>query len=64
MSDASKTTACCHEFSKATQRGTDNEGYGRLIMDWDGVLMIGAGLAPMKFCPWCSTHVKEPSHAE
>ena len=47
--------ACCNNWRKAQQSGTDNEGYGRLIYECgrDGPLMMGCDLEPIKFCPWC-----------
>lgn len=70
-----KPKHCCEDFAKALQPGTDNEGYGPLILPqwiidmdsgvWDeftGAVMIGnQDLAPMRFCPWCAAPVRHAS---
>lgn len=49
-------TVCCSDFAAATERGTDNEGYGAVISPWDGdSWMIGSYLSPAVYCPWCGT---------
>lgn len=56
-----EVTGCCYDFKRAQEKGTDNEGYGRLIMSYanDGVYHIGSGLSSIEFCPWCGKPVKE-----
>lgn len=48
-------TNCCKEFEMALQQGSDSEGWMALIQkDMDGQrLIVGVGLAAIKFCPWC-----------
>ena len=46
---------CCDAWGLARQEGTDNEGYGSLIIDnrpgygWG----IGCDLPRVLYCPWC-----------
>lgn len=52
---------CCPPWTRAQQKGTDNEGYGALLYHRDdddenypNAWQIGdAWLAPVLFCPWC-----------
>lgn len=48
-------TPCCEDWQNALTSGTDNEGYGPLIISDT----IGVGLPPVKFCPWCG--VEQPT---
>jgi hypothetical protein len=53
---------CCSDFGRAQQSGTDNEGYGRLIMTYpdDPDAYIGSGGLPtINYCPWCGKKVSE-----
>ena len=54
---------CCDAFGKATDDGTDNEGYGRLLMDRGNgsTWAIGCDLPPIAFCPWCGSKPALPS---
>jgi hypothetical protein len=47
----------CDEFKKAQQSCTDNECYGKLIVERDGQWTMGCDLEPIKFCPWCGNKV-------
>lgn len=46
---------CCNDFYFATQRDSDNEGYGKLLyrLSKQGEWLIGSMSDPIKFCPWC-----------
>jgi len=55
---------CCNEFSKATARGTDNEGYSCLIRFDGDEAIIGLDLTPLKFCPWCGKPFLKSSNLE
>lgn len=44
---------CCDAFLLANMLGTDNESYGCLIYGKKRPFMMGDGLPPIKFCPWC-----------
>ena len=48
---------CCSDFLKATESGTDNEGYGALFnLNWpdlDGWHCGASDLEDAAFCPWC-----------
>lgn len=59
MADNSQTTACCSEFLRAQESGSDNEGYGRLISCANGLWQIGDGLPPLAYCPWCGKDLEE-----
>ena len=55
-------TFCCAAYKKAAiEFGTDNEGYGRLIRNYDSgefPRWIGYDLPQIEFCPWCGTALK------
>lgn len=44
---------CCDNFAEATNSGTDNEGYGRLISKPFDKWKMGQDLPDIKYCPWC-----------
>lgn len=43
---------CCSDFATATQSGTDGEGYGPLIGEFQYQWTIGS-MGALDFCPWC-----------
>ena len=46
--------ACCEAWRKAHEYCTDNEMYLSLVRyDGERNALIGAGLPPVKLCPWC-----------
>ena len=53
---------CCAAFWKAWTSGTDNEGWGKLFSVDDrekpAAVLVGDGMPPVKFCPWCGTPVQ------
>lgn len=57
---------CCVDFKKALKDGTDNEGYGSLLVgtieddesDFIKEVKIGYGLKSIKYCPWCGKKIK------
>ena len=53
MSAQEANRNCCDDWRDAKQSGTDNDGYGRLIMVIGGEAMMGCGLPHVAFCPWC-----------
>ena len=63
MSDRSRIThRCCAAFAHAWESGTDNEGYEPLCSialgdDRAFVVVIGSGLPPINFCPWCGAAI-------
>jgi len=64
MSDARKR--CCPVFEHALEDGTDQEGFGPLIREYDE-FVIGKEeeLPPIKFCPWCGARIEaKPEHWE
>ena len=54
---------CCDPWQLAQQAGSDNEGYGALIYrryDNGQIEVMGIGLPPIRFCPWCGANKSEP----
>lgn len=51
---------CCPDMQRATQNGTDNEGYGKALCFWEdeGTLRLGCVSANVKFCPFCGKKIK------
>jgi hypothetical protein len=48
----------CAEFKKAQERGTDGEGYGRLIYHSELIgYLMGSEFPPINYCPWCGKAV-------
>lgn len=67
------TEACCKDFERAQEMGTDNESYGPLLSWLEPENMyprrergwyIGDGLQRIGFCPWCGTRVQDQPGAE
>lgn len=68
---------CCSTFGRATETGTDNEGYGPLISHASELIdepgpcrwrmvpewVIGDGFK-LVFCPWCGVVVPPPDEPE
>ena len=53
---------CCDAFDKAQTAGTDNEGWAALVYrnyQHPGAALIGLGLPPIAFCPWCAAPIAE-----
>jgi hypothetical protein len=60
MTDTTRPiVGCCTDFKNAQRSGTDNEGYGRLLDDYNGEWRMGSGLSNISYCPWCGTQVSE-----
>lgn len=58
-------STCCDEYAKACESGSDNEAWGRLVLNYGGKETIGSDLAPIKFCPWCAAPKnKENEHGK
>ncbi len=53
------TIGCCDDFKRAQGYGTDNEGYGSLLSQYNGEWNIGCGLSSITVCPWCRTDLNE-----
>ena len=51
----------CSAFLDAQKACTDNEGYGALIRAWNGSWLVGCGLPPIAFCPWCGKPTAKPA---
>jgi hypothetical protein len=48
---------CCDEWQHVHQPFTDSEGWGPLVVYYDGARIGSDGdgpeLPPVRFCPWC-----------
>jgi len=54
MKDCENLSQCCQAWQDAMASGSDNEGYGELLIQTDnGRWEIGFGLPPINLCPWC-----------
>ena len=52
---------CCAFFRRATQDGTDNDGYASAIIGLDDVpWSIGSVAEPLRLCPWCGERLRSP----
>lgn len=57
---AKSSKYCCKDFEAALEEGTNDEEFGAAIhpaLRDKTAYTIGAGLKPIKFCPWCGTKV-------
>lgn len=55
----------CQDFQRATEGGTDSEGYGPAIGIWQGPFnyYIGGLInKPLKFCPYCGKPLQLPKN--
>ena len=53
----------CPDFQRATEGGTDAEGYGRAIGQWQGTYHLGSLIdKPLKFCPYCGKPLQLPKN--
>jgi len=53
------THKCCATFAKATEDGTDSEGWQALLyIDEEEGISMGCELPRINFCPWCGVKVE------
>ena len=59
-----RADVCCWAFAQANEKGSDSEGYGRLVsLDDDLSWSIGSfHLGEGKFCPWCGSQTPVRVH--
>lgn len=52
---------CCKKFERATQPGTDKDGYGAAITETDAGFYIGGMFDDkhrIQVCPWCGADIE------
>ncbi len=50
---------CCSAFERALEWGTDYGEDGPLIRHINHEYLVGSGLLPLYYCPWCGLDLEE-----